>query len=327
MLRATRLLLRNTLASLAGRACQRPAATRRPPCQLTLERLGERLLPSITFAGGVLTINGDAGNDTVAVKIDTKGTANPYDDQVVATRAYGNGNGESKAVNLWKPGQFLYVRNVTKVVFNAGDGTNKFDNQTDIKSTAYGGSGHDEFKGGSGPDEFYGAGGNDYLDGRAGNDYLQGDDLNLVGNDTLYGGDGDDTLLGGLGDDHLYGQAGNDTLSDMVGTGEFVFEGGNDVMDGGAGNDRVYGFSGSDTLFGGDGDDKLYGGGGKDYLYGQAGKDYLDGGADGTADVLVGGPGSDQFKADYFWIYLNGNPIKLNHDYPQDLSAGDQIVP
>jgi Ca2+-binding RTX toxin-like protein len=66
------------------------------------------------------------------------------------------------------------------------------------------------------------------------------------------------------------------------------------------------------------GNDRLYGGAGKDKLYGESGKDYLSGGVDLKADELWGGTGLDTFKADW----LRGT----NLDAPKDKEPFELVV-
>lgn len=224
------------------------------------------------------------------------------------------------------------VASVDAIAFYGPSGDDRFENRTNIPSTALGGfgndtlhgdyvgdfggsgdilrgsSGNDVINGGGGDDFLYGDFGDDTLRGNSGNDRLYGDDV-LFGNYGWFGGD--DTLEGGLGNDHLYGFGGVDNLHG---------EGGNDYLSGGNGNDNLYGdkatdnyLAGEDTLFGGNGNDylnggngvdilsggddndRLLGGQGLDILNGEAGNDYLDGGNDGITDVLRGGAGADTF--------------------------------
>jgi Ca2+-binding RTX toxin-like protein len=296
---------------LVARPRRRPAGGR--SSQLRVEGLEDRNQPSIVFGGtGVFTVQGDSGSDTVTAQIDTNFAWTPYDDQVVVRRTDGNGNVESEAVNLWKlaggGGLTSYVRNVTRIVVYAGNGSNSFDNQTDIESWAYGGTSYDYFYGGSGKDFLYGFSGGDHLYGRAGDDVLVGDGVFETGNDYLYGGDGNDVLRGGLGADYLSGGDGDDFLTDLVVSGEFSSEGG------------------ADRLYGGDGDDRLYGYSGVDRLYGDADDDYLDGGDDYSADILYGGTGGDRFKAEWEGVLTPAGIIVFNLDQPQDFGPGDQIV-
>lgn len=145
--------------------------------------------------------------------------------------------------------------------------------------------------------------------GHQGNDILRGGSAA----DVLVGGDGNDILRGGLGDDHLYGGDGND----LIYGGQ-----GNDVLYGDNGDDLLSGNDGQDSLFGAAGDDDLYGGDGKDRLDGGIGNDMLDGGSDGDADILIGGPGADQFKRETVLIF----PFWINRDQPQDFGLGDQLI-
>lgn len=321
---------------LVARSRRRPAGKRSfRPC---VEGLEDRNLLTIWFSNGIISVLGDHSSDTVTVQIDDHVSPYPYDDLVVVRRTDSKGHVESKTVDRLKfvgvGGVFIklpqFAPAVTGIVFYAGNGTNVFDNQTDIASQAYGGSGFDSFQGGSGDDLLYGYAGDDYFAGREGDDVLVGDDVFQVGNDRLYGGDGNDVLRGGLGADHLYGGDGDDVLTDLVWSGESSSEGGNDWLHGGDGNDNLQGFSGLDSLFGGDGndflsggsgDDKLYGGDGLDHLYGMTGDDELDGGQDGYADILNGGAGADKFKAEWYFDLV----VPKNRDKPQDFALDDLL--
>jgi Ca2+-binding RTX toxin-like protein len=183
-----------------------------------VEGLEHRNLLAPTLLGGVLTINGDNGGDTVTVEFDDRGTAYQYDDKVVVKHNYHpTANPQGKwTFNKWRfvssssGGSGIWLRNVTEIVFNGYNGTNLFGNYTDINSTAYGGNGFDQFYGGSGSDTFYGGDGWDELRGNGGNDYLYGQG----GSDHLYGGAGNDYLSGGIDGfaDYLNGGSGNDTF-------------------------------------------------------------------------------------------------------------------
>jgi Ca2+-binding RTX toxin-like protein len=283
-------------------------------------------LPSITslLAPGATTswiirIDGDNSDDRVTAHIEHNDQTIFHDDSVVVTRTDGKGNVERETFRLFGKWPLVgYWPTFEHIEFYAGNGTNRFDNQTYIRSRAYGGNGADSFYGSSpsdgpfytsGSDSLYGYGGDDVLDGRGGDDVLQGDSILETGNDELRGGAGNDYLYGGLGHDLLYGQAGDDFLSDLVISGAYSSEGGNDWLYGGAGADRLFGYSGWDRLYGGDGDDEL------------------DGGQDGQADVLWGGSGADKFKAEWYAQSVSGSlGVKKNRDQPQDFAAGDHIV-
>ena len=97
--------------------------------------------------------------------------------------------------------------------------------------------------------------------------------------EVLRGTPGDDSIVGNLGNDVIFGLGGNDTL---LGGTVFI-------------NEPVN----NDILFGGAGDDVLNGGAGKDLLFGGPGNDYLISVNDrGAPDVLVCGPGFDEYQAD-----------------------------
>ncbi len=94
-----------------------------------------------------------------------------------------------------------------------------------------------------------GEGGDDRLEGRAGNDRIFGG----AGNDTVRGDEGQDILFGDYG--KVTRLSATRTLVETTG----FFEGGADVVDGGAGNDLIFGGAGGDALFGTFSDDLLIG--------------------------------------------------------------------
>jgi hypothetical protein len=101
---------------------------------------------------------------------------------------------------------------------------------------------------------------------------------------TVTGGAGDDTLNGGAGDDTVTGGGGNDTLNGGAGNDTVTGGGGNDTLNGGAGNDTVNG-GGNNTVTGGGGgggNDTVTSGGGNDTVTGGGENDDLD------IDILPG---------------------------------------
>jgi hypothetical protein len=117
----------------------------------------------------------------------------------------------------------------------------------------------------------------DRINGFGGNDTIAGN----LGNDTIFGGDGDDVLRGDLnqrspqvdigGDDIIFGGAGNDRIG------------------GKGGNDQLFGEAGDDQIWGDDGDDILRGGLGNDTLTG----DDFSGGSGSDTFVLAMNEGTD----------------------------------
>ena len=165
-------------------------------------------------------------------------------------------------------------------------------------------------KGGDGWDKIKGRRGNDHLLGGPDTDALWGD----AGNDLLDGHEGGESLYGGWGNDILRGGPGHDFL--IPGGGDDIVDGGGDtdhatyaptgpggvpsppngiVVDlrtgtvSGYGNDTL---AGVEMVSGTEHDDVLIGGPGNDDFYGGWGDDYLDGG-DGW-DILHGGPDNDR---------------------------------
>jgi Ca2+-binding RTX toxin-like protein len=143
--------------------------------------------PMITFAGGVLTINGDAGNNGLVV-----GQTPAH----IVTL-----NGSPVVVG----GATVPVTNVQVVRMNggAGDDTLRFDETNGAMPPG-------EFDGGEGNDKLVGGSNVDTLIGGNGIDRMIGG----RGDDTVSLGDGSDqfTWNPGDGNDHVDGNAGTDTL-------------------------------------------------------------------------------------------------------------------
>ena len=143
---------------------------------------------------GLLTVLGDAGNNTITVSRDAAG-------KLLV-------NGGAVAVRGGTP----IVANTTTVsVFGqAGNDAISLDEANGVlpKALLFGGDGNDTLTGGSGNDQLFGQAGNDTLLGKGGDDLLFGGD----GNDVLIGGSGSHTLLGGAGDDTLIGGPGQHVL-------------------------------------------------------------------------------------------------------------------
>ena len=197
-----------------------------------------------------------------------------------------------------------------------------------VETTLSDGDGRDAIEGGAEPDEFDAGLGDDRLLGRGGADELSyagraapvrveladrtagepGESDEVIGFETVVGGDnGDvlngsgraDTLDGGPGDDRLRGFGGADSLFGGLGA---------DVLRGLGGRDRLFGDPGQgdgiytpivklrpDLLDGGAGDDELFDTGGRNALLGGPGDDLIEAGAD--HDDVMGGPGRDRSRA------------------------------
>ena len=238
--------------------------------------------------------------------------------------------GGTTVSNMGTGVKFLDIR-----TFGGNDTVN---NNTNLRSSIWGGSGEDTLNGGSNIDSIwgeagkdtingnnsgdylYGGTGNDTIRGGAGNDYIEGDDyatnnisiytepmLPYTNNDTIYGGSGVDEIYGQIGNDMLYGGGGSDNLYGGRGI-DYLF--GDDVAQSFfVAEDNQY--SGNDKLYGGDDGDTLYGGYGSDTLYGGYGNDHLWGGDNN--DKLFGEAGSD---------YLDGQ----GHDDFLDSGSATEAV-
>jgi Ca2+-binding RTX toxin-like protein len=133
------------------------------------QNLEARRLLSTTLAGGVLTVTGTSGNDTISIS--PSGSNIHVSQSGLPTASF--------------PASSVHKINVLAL---GGNDTVSVSNSITTPSTLDGGSGNDALTGG---------GGNDLLSGGDGTDALHGND----GNDVLDGGAGDDFLDGGSGND------------------------------------------------------------------------------------------------------------------------------
>ena len=298
--------------------------------QLGLEALENRRLMAadISYQSSTKTlfITGDSFSDTVQVRFN----GNDVKVDLYSTRSNGSTHHEDRTKRISDVARIAFqgfagndnlniiqgtlnngvTLNNTIVEFSGDQGNDTLDNQTAVRTIAYGGEGNDVFRGGSSIDRFYGDAGNDILEGRGGDDTLEG----RGGDDVLRGGTNNDTLFGGDGRDQLYGEDGEDWISGDNG-GDYLYGGnGNDTIYGGADGDNIYGDAGVDTLSGGDGNDFMWGGLGNDSMYGGAGNDIMQGEGDHDSmygglgnDVLLGGSGNDYMSGEAGEDQLYGN--------------------
>ena len=143
------------------------------------DSLEARKLLSSTLVGGLLTVTGTNGNDTIALAVsgaNIKVSQNGFNDKLFASAA------------------------VQKIVVNALNGADKVTIASGITKPA-------TLNGGTGNDTLTGGGGNDVLNGNDNDDVLHGG----PGKDALFGGNGNDDLDGGTGNDFLSGGTGSDT--------------------------------------------------------------------------------------------------------------------
>src|SRR4051794_2250566 len=158
-----------------------------------------------TFSAGVLTVLGDANDNTIAISRDAAG------------RILVNGG----AITVL--GGTPTVANTTLIqVLGLGGndvlGLNEANGALPA-ANLFGGAGNDTLTGGSGADQLFGQAGNDTVLGKG-------------GNDLLFGGSENDTLTGGTGEDQVFGQGSNDRM--VWNPGE-----GTDLNEGGDGTDTV----------------------------------------------------------------------------------------
>ncbi|MEA2817888.1 MAG: hypothetical protein QOI93_5770 [Rhodospirillaceae bacterium] len=187
---------------------------------------------------------------------------------------------------------------------NGGADTLKGDDGDDLikggagDDVAFGNAGNDDVFGGAGQDMLFGDQGNDRLFGDDGNDVMEGS----AGNDTVYAGPGDDRVLAKVddGDDIYWGEDGRDTVDYSAITANLKADLGNGLLQHGSvvstqsGNDTIFGF---ENFIGGSGDDTIV--------------------ASAAANVMDGGPGSDNF--------VFNSAADANGDVIKGFQPGDKI--
>jgi Ca2+-binding RTX toxin-like protein len=242
-----------------------------------LELLDRRVLPAVTAtfaaAQGVLTVIGDAKDNTITVGRDAAGMILVNNGQVSI-------DGGAPTVDNTA---------LVSVFGVAGNDTISLDETNGALSRAnlFGGAGNDTLTGGSGDDTLDGGAGNDTLIGGAGNDVYRFGAATTAEVDTVM------ELLGG-GIDRLDFSALAATVPvtvNLTSDTAKATHANRTVRTGAAGQaanlENVTGGAGNDSITGNVAGNVLVGGAGNDILDGGAGTDALDGGA-GT-DVGVNG--------------------------------------
>jgi Ca2+-binding RTX toxin-like protein len=291
--------------------------------------------PQVTSSAvETLSIDGDAGNDTISVAGGVA-TGSPYPLRTTLLGGAGNdtlrgaGSGDSLSGD---PGADTLIGGAGYDYLSGGDDAD----------TLYGGPDGDSLEGGLGDDLLSGEAGNDSfnsdfadgadvmhggtglhdtavyilrtanltitMDGLA-NDGEAGEGDNVdVDLEDVFGGQGNDTLTGSPANNTMvggpWGGSGSDTIKGLAGDDE-MDGGGNDTsadnLVGGDDDDTLNGSGGPDRLTGGEGNDILQAGLGNDTVSGDAGNDTFEvdwsGTADG-ADVISGGVGTDMAQYD-----------------------------
>jgi len=286
-----------------------------------------------SFSGGILTVFGDAANNTITISRDAAG-------KILV-------NGGAVSVSGGTP--TVANTSLIQVFGQAGNDTIGLNEANGAlpKANLSGGANNDTLTGGSAGDQLFGQGGNDTLLGRGGSDILTGGD----DNDVLTGGDGDDQVSGQGGNDRRVGNPGDNTDLNEGGNGKNTVEvnggggaevftttandtrvrfdrldpapfsidigtseklvvnanGGNDsfsatgnlaalidiTVDGGAGSDTILGSNGADTLLGGPDNDFVDGQQGNDIALLGAGEDVFRWDPGDGSDTVEGQDGND----------------------------------
>lgn len=240
---------------------------------------------------GLLTVNGDLGNDFIDStnasygKLGVRINGGGGDDTLTGSNSAEIINGDDGAdIVTARAGDDTIDGGAGTDIINAGDGNDSVAGGSE-NDTIVGGAGNDSIDGGFDDDSITAGDGNDTVQGGFGNDSISGE----LGNDSLAGGIGSDFLSGGFGNDTLDGGRNDDTLSGEAGNDRLVGDHGNDVIGGSSGDDTIVGGDGNDTISGGIGRDLISGGDGNDFIHGDSAADP----SQGDKDTLIGGDGND----------------------------------
>lgn len=186
---------------------------------------------TVSFAGNVLTITGDAAGNAV-------GPGGTYVDFGISLAETGGGSLVAGAGCVQQGASEVYCgtyNTATTVMVSLGAGDDSYKWVQDPAQTVIGAEGNDTIETGNGKDTIDGGPGNDDLSGGRGDDILRGGD----GADVVDGWDGNDSLDGGTGADTLRGD------------GATVYAGGNDTINARDSEaDTVSCESGADTVLG-----------------------------------------------------------------------------
>jgi Ca2+-binding RTX toxin-like protein len=271
-----------------------------------------------SFSGGVLTVNGDSLNNSIAISRNAAGNILVNGGAVPVV----GGTPTVANTSLIRASGLAGQDTITIVETNGAL----------PRANLFGGSENDVLTGGSGGDQLFGETGNDTLLGKGGFDFLFGGN----DNDTLTGGDADDQVFGQSGTDRMVWNPGDDTDLNEGGAGVDTVEvnGGNGLeqftttangtrvrfdrlnpapfaIDIGTSENLVLNANGGDDSFsatgnlvaliaitvdGGTGNDNLLGSNGVDLLLGGDGNDFVDGQQGNDVGLL--GAGDDTFQWD-----------------------------
>jgi Ca2+-binding RTX toxin-like protein len=295
---------------------------------------GNRSAYTITVSGGVSTVAGPDGTDSVS-NVERLQFADGLFDASGAPLTAGPINGTSGADTL---------NGTTDADTINGLGGNDIINGLAGSDVIDGGEGNDAIAAGTGNDTVRGGTGNDVISGDGGSDVLHGDDgddafLFAVGepggSTQVFGGAGTDTVIlrgGGASIDLTIngGSAGGVAIStssieNVQFDGSVDSGGGARLAIGSAANNtivalgiaaavRFEGRGGADLLIGGSGADTLLGGDGNDTVSGGEGNDTIEGGA--GADSLAAGLGDD-------WVYGGTGNDVISGDGGSDILLGE----
>lgn len=281
-------------ALAAGAAASSPE----PTCAEGPARVGSTIegtpcADRIVVPPGVTSVDGGAGNDTIA--------PGPIPAAVESCPS-GCHLGVGSQTFEGGPGNDVVFGERGNDTLLGGEGDDQL----------FGGIGDDLLRGGPGNDRLSGGFGADSIDGEAGNDYVRGDGtIDRIfdtggGFDTLSYSSGVTPGFGGAIDtgaeNFPSGSEGERGVYLTLGTGGqngnngvAALGGGVDEVEAGA-FERIVGTPYSDYIVGSGAGETIYGGGGADVIRGGGGDDSLHGGADG--DLLDGGEGADALEGE-----------------------------